>query len=69
MRAGRMAAKDLARTQTGRTGELGTIDENTLLPVSSAPELIGLVVAGAPGTHSVYVPSFGDTRSVTREVA
>ncbi|MGZ5094403.1 MAG: hypothetical protein ACXWCY_17085 [Burkholderiales bacterium] len=69
MRAGRMAAKDLARTQTGRTAELGTIDENTLLPVSTAPELIGLVVAGAPGTHSVYVPSFGDTRSVTREVA
>jgi hypothetical protein len=69
MRAARMAAKDLARTQTGRTAELGPIDENTLLPVSPTPDLIGLVIAGAPGTHSVYVPSFGDTRSVTREVA
>ena len=68
MRAGRMAQKDLARTQTGRTSELGPIDENTLLPISPSPELIGLIVAGAPGTHSVYVPSFGDTRSVTHEI-
>ncbi len=28
-----------------------------------------IIVAGSPGTHSVYVPSFGDTRSVTREIA
>jgi len=68
MRAGRMARKDFERTQTGRTGELGPIDEDTLLPISPSPDLIGLVVAGAPGTHSVYVPTFGDTRAVTREV-
>ena len=68
MAAGRMARKDFERTRTGRTGELGPIDEHTLLPVSPSPELIGLVVAGAPGTHSVYVPTFGDTRAVTRAV-
>ena len=68
MRAGRMSAKDLARTRTGRAAELGTIDEDTLLPISPDHELIGLVVAGAAGTHSVYVPSFGDTRAVTREI-
>ena len=68
MRAGRMAAKDLMRTQTARTEELGPITEETLLPVSGAPEGVGIVVAGGPGTHSVYVASFGDTRAVTREV-
>jgi hypothetical protein len=69
LRAGRMSLNDLARTQTGRTAELGTIDENTPLPISPRAELIGIVVAGAAGTHSVYVPSFGDTRSVTREIS
>ncbi len=69
MRAGRMAAKDLARTQIARRAELGEIGPDTLLPIAPAPEHIGLIVAGGPGTHSVYVPSFGDTRSVTREIA
>jgi hypothetical protein len=68
MAAGRMAAKDLARTRVARSGELGPITEETLLPISASPESIGIVVAGGPGTHSVYVPTFGDTRSVTRAV-
>ena len=29
---------------------------------------IGVIVAGGPGTHSVYVPVSGHSRSVTREV-
>jgi hypothetical protein len=68
MAAGRMAAKDLARTRVARTGELGPITEATLLPICPSPDSIGIVVAGGPGTHSVYVPSFGDTRAVTREI-
>lgn len=68
MRAGRMAAKDLERTRISRHDELGEIDADTLLPIATRPQDIGLVVAGAPGTHSVYVPSFGDTRSVTRVI-
>jgi len=68
MAAGRMSAKDLSRTRVARTAELGPINEETLLPISTSPELIGIIVAGGPGTHSVYVPSFGDTRSVTRAV-
>jgi hypothetical protein len=27
-----------------------------------------LIVAGGPGTHSVYVPCFGNSRAVTREI-
>jgi len=68
MRAGRMAKMELARTQTARLTELGCLTEETLLPISSTPEGIGIVVAGGPGTHSVYVASFGETRSVTRAV-
>jgi len=68
MPAGRMARKDLDRTRISRRVELGDIDSATLLPVSAAPEDIGLLVAGGPGTHSVYVPSFGETRAVTRAI-
>jgi hypothetical protein len=68
MRAGRMAGADLERTQAARTAELGPIGPDTMLPPSPKPEGIGIVVAGGAGTHSVYVPTFGDTRSVTREI-
>lgn len=68
MPAGRMAPKDLDRTRLSRGAELGSIDATTMLPVSTRPEEIGIVVAGGPGTHSVYVPSFGDCRAVTRVV-
>ena len=68
MRASRMAPKDLARTKYSRRAELGEIGPDTLLPISSSPEDIGIIVAGGPGTHSVYVPSFGDTRPVSRKI-
>lgn len=68
MRAGRMAAKDLGRTAYSRRAELGEIGPDTMLPIATTPEDIGIIVAGGAGTHSVYVPSFGDTRSVTRRI-
>ena len=68
MLAGRMAGADLERTQAARTAELGAIGPETLLPISPKPEGIGIIVAGGAGTHSVCIPTFGDTRSVTREV-
>jgi hypothetical protein len=68
MSAGRMAKIELARTQTARSEELGVITADTLLPISGGPEGVGILVAGGPGTHSVYVASFGDARAVTREV-
>lgn len=68
MPAGRQSAKDLARTRDSRSDELGQIRADTLLPISPRPEAIGIVVAGGPGTHSVYVPCFGNSRAVTREV-
>lgn len=68
MRAGRMAAKDLMRVRDSRTEELGEIGPDTLLPISQRPEDIWLVVAGGPGTHSIYMPCFGNSLAVTREV-
>jgi hypothetical protein len=54
--------------QTARANELGAITRDSMLPICPAPEGMGIIVAGGPGTHSVYVPSFGNTRSATREV-
>jgi hypothetical protein len=67
MRASSMTERDLLRIRDSRSGELGTIGPDTLLPVSHKPEGIQLLVAGGPGTHSIYVPSFGNTQAVTRE--
>ncbi|OGA51518.1 MAG: hypothetical protein A3G24_16695 [Betaproteobacteria bacterium RIFCSPLOWO2_12_FULL_62_13] len=68
MRAGVMAAEDFERTQASRTSELGPIGPDTILTISKKPEEIGIVVAGGAGAHSVYIPCFGNTRSVTRRV-
>ena len=68
MPAHRMGITDLKITQIGRRAELGTFLPDTVLPISPAPEDIQIIVAGGPGLHSVYVPTFGDTRSVTRKV-
>ena len=69
MVAGRMAAVDLQRTRIARLAELGAVMPDTMLPISPSPDRIGILVAGGPGTHSIYIPSFADTsRATTREV-
>ncbi|MGE5524235.1 MAG: UGSC family (seleno)protein [Rhodospirillaceae bacterium] len=68
MRSERFAAKDYARAAHTRGDELGVFTADTLVPISRTPEEIGIVVAGGPGTHSVYVPTFGQTRAVTRKI-
>jgi hypothetical protein len=68
MPAGRMSVKDLLRVKESRTEELGEILPDTLLPISLRAEDIQIVVAGGPGTHSIYVPSFANTYAVTRSV-
>ena len=59
---------DFARIQSVRGPELGTFTQDTLLPIATTPDNIGILVAGGPGTHSTYVPSLGSTRSVTRVI-
>jgi len=69
MPAGRMTARDLLRVQASRSKELGEIRPDTLLTIAHHPQDIHVIVAGGPGTHSVYVPCFGNTRAVSREIA
>ena len=64
----RLAAKDRMRLQHTRGAELGQFDAKTTIPISIKPEEVSIIVAGGPGTHSVHVPTFGHTRSVTRRI-
>ncbi len=68
MPASRMAEIDIQRTGVKRKAALGDISRDTLLPICASPEALGIVVCGGPGTHSVYVPSEGNSFSITREV-
>ena len=68
MPARRLALKELERARASRTEELGTLAPETLLPISQRHEDVMLIVAGGPGTHSVYVPCFGNSRAVTRAI-
>jgi hypothetical protein len=67
--ATRLSARDFARTQNGRRAELGEITRESMLPISPKPECIGIIVAGGPGTHAVYMPGSGYTKSaITRKI-
>jgi hypothetical protein len=68
MPAARFARKDYDRAEHTRSGELGGFSPETLVPISPGPRDIGIIVAGGPGTHSVYVPTFGQTRAVSRRI-
>ncbi|HEV7800488.1 MAG TPA: hypothetical protein VGP15_05375 [Burkholderiales bacterium] len=68
MRAGRSRGSEFERMATARRAELGEIGPDTIVPVSEKPEDISIVVAGGPGSHSVFVPVSAHTRSVTKEV-
>lgn len=69
MPASRLSAKELERARASRAAEFGRLTPETLLPISPRPQDIHFIVAGGPGTHSVYVPCFGNTRAVTRRIA
>jgi hypothetical protein len=45
-----------------------TVADDHLLPMTAEPDNIRVVVAGGPGKHSLVVPSWGMTRSVTLPV-
>ena len=68
MPAGRFAHKDYDRAKHTREAELGGFSADTPVPIAPTPAEIGIIVAGGPGPHSVYVPTFGQTRAVSRKV-
>jgi hypothetical protein len=68
MPASQLSDKELERARASRTTELGEVTATTLLPIAPRPEDLQIIVAGGPGTHSVYIPCFGNTRAVTRAI-
>lgn len=68
MPARAFSVKELERARASRSDELGSITPDTLVPISPTPDEINLIVAGGPGTHTVYVPCFGNSRAVTRPI-
>ncbi len=68
MPASRLSLKELERARASRTEELGALTASTLIPIAPQPEDIQIIVAGGPGTHSVYIPCFGNSRAVIREI-
>jgi hypothetical protein len=68
MPAGHLSVKEIQRAQASRSDEYGEIKPDTLLTISRKPEDIWFIVAGGPGTHSVYVPCFGNSHAVTCEI-
>jgi hypothetical protein len=54
--------------EPARGAAYGGISDDTAIHPADRPEDILIAVAGGPGTHSVYVPTFGDSRAVTEEV-
>ena len=68
IRAGRSRGNEFERMATGRFPELGPITEDSRVPISEKPEDITVIVAGGPGSHSVFIPVSAHTKSVTREI-
>jgi hypothetical protein len=68
IRAGRSKGSEFERMATGRHAELGAIGADTMVPISVKPDDISIVVAGGPGSHSVFVPVSAHTRSVTKQI-
>ena len=68
MRAGRSKGSEFGRLVNARHAELGEIGPDTMVPISAQPDDLSIVVAGGPGSHSVFVPVSAHTRSVTREI-
>lgn len=45
-----------------------TVDDEAMIPLVDAPEDVNVLVAGGAGKHSMGLPSFGETRAVTRAI-
>lgn len=68
IRAGRSKGSEFERMANGRRAELGEIGPDSLVPIAQKADDISIIVAGGPGSHSVFVPVSAHTRSVTKEI-
>ncbi|MHB8393229.1 MAG: hypothetical protein ACYDC5_01720 [Candidatus Dormibacteria bacterium] len=56
------------RLQTRFPEEFGEYGAHTTVPVVHSADNILICVVGGPGKHSMFIPTFGGTRSVSRRV-
>jgi hypothetical protein len=57
------------RLAPGKVEDLSAMGFSNYVPLSYAPEAFVFVVAGGPGTHAAYIPTFGrETKIVTRPI-
>jgi len=57
------------RLAPGKIEDLSRMGFREYVPLAYAPEAIVLLVAGGPGTHTAYIPTFGrETKVVTRPI-
>jgi hypothetical protein len=52
-----------------RSGDLDAIAVDGGVPISESPDDILLVVAGSPGTHATFIPTYGDSLATSARVA
>ena len=65
VRLGRFSAENLARFAIIDPARFRDRSPEDDVGIALTPEDIMVIVAGGPGKHSVIVPTFGATRSVT----
>ena len=59
---------EIAERVRGRRPGLFADAEPDAVPVADGPESILLAVAGGPGSHTLFFPTYGETRAVTKPV-
>jgi len=59
------SAENLVRFAVIDPGRFRDKPPDTWIHVATTPDDVMVIVAGGPGKHSAFVPTFGDTRSVT----
>ncbi|MBI2861376.1 MAG: hypothetical protein HYX89_01000 [Chloroflexi bacterium] len=68
MPLGRFSPKARAFIARRRVKEFDRISDDTLIPLAFNADSILIVVAGAMGDNSIYMPTFGQSLSVTKPV-
>ena len=59
---------EIAERVRGRRPGLFEDSSPDAVPVADAPESILIAVAGGPGSHTLFFPTYGETRAVTKPI-
>ena len=59
---------EIAERVRGRRPGLFADTEPESVPVADGPESILIAVAGGPGSHTLFFPTYGETRAVTKPI-